>query len=355
MHPEIPSLDDHPGNARRIALTVSCRDADELPKVPDAGSFRRVDGVDVQVMHNGIVVERDGYCGPWMTEIIRCLHGHHEPQEELVFSAILNRISTSEDAPSMIELGSWWAYYSLWFRRTFPQGRVIAMEPDASFLETGRRNFSLNRETALFVRGAIGPHPGELLQFPAESDGKVHDVRQRDVEGLMRLGHVGRLSLLLADIQGMETTLMEQIRPLIACGGLRFLVVSTHHHVISGDPLTHQKVLEAVASNGGHVIAEHSVGESFSGDGLVAASFCEGDSDLVVEVSRCRQRDSLFGELEPYLDLALARVRQAEAAQGELAAENAELRRQIVERLRKGGEMDSHGAFTDRTRWRRRR
>lgn len=36
-------------------------------------------------MHNGVKVIAGGYYGSWMTEIIRLLQGHHEPQEERVF------------------------------------------------------------------------------------------------------------------------------------------------------------------------------------------------------------------------------------------------------------------------------
>jgi hypothetical protein len=90
----------------------------------------------------------------------------------------------------------------------------------------------------------------------------------------------------------------------LAAGRVRFLIVSTHHHSISGNPLTHQRALSRLLDAGAHVIAEHSVPESFSGDGLIAVSFDERDRDLIVEVSHARAKDSLFGELEPDLDAA---------------------------------------------------
>ena len=317
-----PRLNAFPDHPKRIALTLSCRDCDALPKVSDAGRFREVDGVTVQVMHNGVLVEKDAYCGAWITEIIRCLRGHHEPQEELIFSRMVERLLATEERPSMIELGSWWAYFSLWFRRALPRSHVVAMEPDQRFLEVGRRNFGFNRESATFIHGAIGPHPGETMRFLAESDGGFHDVPQYDVAALMSLGGLDRISLLLADIQGAETILIEQLRPLIARGCIRFLLISTHHHSISGDPMTHQKVLAEIQAGGGHVIAEHTVGESFSGDGLIAASFDPRDAEMVVKISLARQHDSLFGDLEPDLATAWARADRAEARR---AKENAEL------------------------------
>ena len=109
---------------------------------------------------------------------------------------------------------------------------------------------------------------------------------------------VDRVALVLADIQGAESALLTGAREAFAEGRVRFVVVSTHHHSISGSPLTHQHARETLTARGAHVIVEHSVGESFSGDGLVAASFDERDCDMRIEVSRARHVDSLFGELE---------------------------------------------------------
>ena len=75
--------------------------------------------------------------------------------------------------------------------------------------------------------------------------------------------------------------------------------------------MTHQKALKVIEESGGHVIAEHSVSESFSGDGLIVASFHEVDRDFVVEVSRARAKDSLFGEWEPRIkEIQVAHERQ---------------------------------------------
>ena len=39
------------------------------------------DGTRVQIMHNGLRVLADGYCGEWMTQLIARCRGCHEPQE----------------------------------------------------------------------------------------------------------------------------------------------------------------------------------------------------------------------------------------------------------------------------------
>ncbi|MGI8847283.1 MAG: FkbM family methyltransferase [Candidatus Dormibacteria bacterium] len=323
--PLTPRLAEFPEHARRIALTVSCRDADALAKVEGAGEMRQVEGSTVQVMHNGILVERDCYCGSWMTEIIRCLRGHHEPQEELVFSHLVGRLAATEPDASIVELGSWWAFYSLWFLAELPGGRAVAVEPDEAFLEVGKRNFALNGRTATFLHGAIGDDPSGTLRFRAESDGLDHSVPQYDLATLMAMAGLERVGLLLADIQGAETILIESARGLIEQGLIRFMLISTHHHSISGSSMTHQRTLATVEGLGGHVIAEHSVGESFSGDGLIAVSFDPRDRDLSVSISRARQKDSLFGELEPELELALSRASACEVELRQRAADSAAL------------------------------
>ena len=49
---------------QRVAVTLRCRDADSIPKVPGAGSIQREpDGTRIQLMHNGLKVLADGYYG----------------------------------------------------------------------------------------------------------------------------------------------------------------------------------------------------------------------------------------------------------------------------------------------------
>jgi hypothetical protein len=70
-------------------MTVNCRNADPISKVAGAGEIFERKGQLLQLMHEGTVVKADGYYGPWMTEIICRLHGHHEPQEELLYHHLL--------------------------------------------------------------------------------------------------------------------------------------------------------------------------------------------------------------------------------------------------------------------------
>ena len=284
---------------RRIALTTAVRDTDRIPKVPNAGEVILRDGVPVQIMHNGILVYEGCYAGPWMTEVIRQLRGHHEPQEEVAFHAILERLAADTPDPVMVELGSFWAYYSIWAKSEIPAARLTLVEPDLANLAVGRRNLALNdMEAESIIHAAVGSEHNAMGRLRWESDGQRHVTRQITVDGLMDERGIDRIDLLLCDVQGAEVAMLRGAGRALRERRVRFLIVSTHHHRICGDPLTHQHCVNILREAGAHFIAEHSVSESCSGDGLIAASMDARDTDLNVDVTVVRARDTLFGELE---------------------------------------------------------
>ena len=90
-----------------------CRDTDPIPKVRRAGHVVLLtDSRRVQIMHNGVQVVADGYYGAWMTKLIELCSGHHEPQEERIFHEVVSRLPPGG---TMLEVGGFWAYYSIWF------------------------------------------------------------------------------------------------------------------------------------------------------------------------------------------------------------------------------------------------
>jgi FkbM family methyltransferase len=287
-----PLLSLEEGAQRRVELTVSCRDADAIPKVRESGELRVQDGLHVQVMHEGTRVLAGAYHGEWMSEIIRRLRGHHEPQEEVVVHRILERLRGKQD-PMIVELGAFWAYYAIWAMRAVG-GRGVIVEPDPGNLEVGRTNLRLNGLTALCVQAAVGGPHGSTRQVLCESDEVERDLRVVTLAGLMAEHGLEHLDLVLADVQGPEDDVLARATTQLVDRRIRFLVISTHHESISGDSHTHERCLETLADAGAHIIAAHTVEESFSGDGLIAASTDPRDAEFKVEVSRCDPRASLF-------------------------------------------------------------
>ena len=138
----------------RIDTAAQCADAEYLPKVKNAGDiFTDKAGSKIQVMHNGIKVLADTYYGEFNTEIVSKLNGHHEPQEEKAFFEVLKYVKPSS---TMIELGSYWSYYSLWFRQAVPNSKNYMVEPVSRNFELGKKNFSLNGFSGVFEQAFVG-------------------------------------------------------------------------------------------------------------------------------------------------------------------------------------------------------
>src|SRR5688572_173233 len=292
----LKDLDIEPELKRRILITTGCHDCDAIPKVPHAGEVFADGLVRYQLMHNNVRVIEDCYCGRWMTETIRLLKGHHEPQEEKIFHEVLKHLSPGA---IMVEVGSYWAYYSLWFRQALKNATNYMIEPDPNNLEVGKRNFAINSAEGSFFqysigRSYLGPRP-----FRCESDGQEHPVAEISIDDFASSVGLNRIDLLLADVQGAELPMLEGATQCINSGKIRFLFPSTHHHSISGNPLTHQQCLQFLRERGAHVIAAHNVTESYSGDGLIVASFDERDRNIPeVKISKNHPTNGLFRELE---------------------------------------------------------
>lgn len=264
---------------QRIEMTCGCLDSEGIPKVPGAGEVFIRDGVRLQRMHQGLSVVADGYQGPWMTEVIRRLRGHHEPQEELQFHHLLRHCRPGS---RMIEIGAFWAYYTAWFLSAVSGSTAVCLEPDPRNAACGRRNLELNGLTATWVTGAAGRTFEAGAQFKPQPDRDAISVPVHGLASLLGAAGHGPVEMLHIDAQGAELPFLESLADPSVIGTVRFLVVSSHDHRITGSPTTHEDCLRIIARLGGTVLAEHSVEESFSGDGLIVASLHPADAALAL-------------------------------------------------------------------------
>jgi FkbM family methyltransferase len=276
----------------RARMTLSCRDAETIPKVADAGAMKEYGGCTVQIMHEGTMVVAGGYCGDWMICIIEGLRGHHEPQEELIFHHLIRHCRAGS---LIVELGSFWAYYTNWYLGAVKGARAICLEPDKNNLFVGIENLRLNDRSAIMVNACVGECSLDSVEIQRESDGEIVKVPQWDFRRIMAESE-GEIEMLHIDAQGAELPFIRGMRHAGCTGKVRFLVVSTHHHSISGSLSTHQDCLMELKRMGAIILSEHSVDESFSGDGLIAASFHSGDASMrLPSISKNRPEYSLFG------------------------------------------------------------
>jgi FkbM family methyltransferase len=252
---------------RRVNEALLCADAEYIPKVSDAGKVR-VDekGNRVQVMHNGLLVAADGYYGDFVTQIIERMKGHHEPQEEKVFHEVLKAVGPGS---TMIELGCYWAYYSLWFQKAVKNARNFMIEPAKAALECGRKNFRLNGMHGDFTLARIGhtSSPGWQASEAEAANAEAPTVCVRD---FVREKGIGKVSLLHSDIQGFEYEMLRGCGDLITCRQIEFVFISTHS--LKG----HFQCLKYVTRNGYTIIAEHTPKESYSEDGLIVGTASPG-------------------------------------------------------------------------------
>lgn len=281
------------GPEARYELTVSCHDADVIPKVPNAGQIIKDDqGRDLQVMHNGVLVAAGGYYGNIIKRIIETLKGVHEPQEELAFYKLLPLV---RDDAVMVEFGCYWAFYSIWFKTERPNGRVYCFEPSERHLGVGKRNFEINGiEDYTLEAGICGSK--ERVEWAqrrfadAKLTGRIVNIKQ-----LVSQFSLSEIDILHMDVQGAELDVLEDGIEYLQDGLVKFLFVSTHHQSIAGPPQIHEKCLHLLKKIGAKILVEHDCFESYSADGLIVAYLGKETLDLPeIKISYCRASEGAF-------------------------------------------------------------
>jgi Methyltransferase FkbM domain len=214
-----------------------------IERVPQAGV---VEGNEVY-LHNGNrvpVAGPEAYYGQFSTLLV-LNRGVHEPLEEYVFQELLKHLPPS---PRMIELGAYWAHYSMWLKRVRPQAIVTMVEPDPGNLEAGRANFARNGFEGEFIHTFVGKGGWKLDEFFA-SRGLTH------------------LDILHVDIQGAEGELLDGGRETLGDSQIDYLFVSTHSQEL------HQRVSEELTRFGYRVeVSSDFDNETTSYDGFLFAA-----------------------------------------------------------------------------------
>lgn len=277
----------------RTIMTLNCRDSDPIPKVANAGRIIDHHGESVQVMHEGSLVLAGGYHGDWMAQIIRGLKGHHEPQEELIFHSLL---PYCRHGSRIVELGAFWSYYSMWYLREVPGSVAVCVEPDPNSLAIGQKNMAINGllDRTHYVEGWVGGGDAPELTLQPETTEAPRTLPRINMDAVLALAEGGPIEVLHMDTQGAELPFLNSLHKE-HLEHVRFLVISTHHHSISGCPNTHEDCLRRLGELNARILVEHDVDESYSGDGLIVASFATEDENVrLPPISRNTPAQSLF-------------------------------------------------------------
>jgi hypothetical protein len=214
-----------------------------IERLPQAGM---VEGQEVY-LHNGNRVPVFGvgaYYGPF-SQLLVINRGVHEPLEEYVFQETLKNLPAT---PLMIELGAYWAHYSMWLKKVRSQAIVIMVEPDPNNLAAGRANFSRNGFNGEFITASVAKRHWELDAF----------LQSR------KISHV---NILHVDIQGYEVELLDGGRNTLSRALVDYLFISTHSQAL------HQRTKSELAEFGYRVeVSSDFDNDTTSFDGFVFAS-----------------------------------------------------------------------------------
>jgi len=181
-----------------------------INRVRDAGHINQDNTI---TLHNGNKVVFSGELSYYddYSNILILNRGVHEPLEEFCFQEVLRQIK--QDSPVIIELGSYWAHYSMWFLQRFSNGIAYMVEPDIKNLNCGVNNFKINDYVGTFINEGIGK--GYL-----------------SVDSLIDKYGIGRVSILHCDIQGGEVEMLEECSKSLSSYSIDYLFISTHNQEI---------------------------------------------------------------------------------------------------------------------------
>ena len=247
---------------QRIDLVKSCPDNAKIKIADNAGALFS----DYQLMHNGLKITPGSYYDYGNTVLLRENKGVHEPQEEYVFQEVLKILPPNA---VMMELGSFWAFYSMWFLSALPLAKAFMVEPDPHKMNFGKLNFKLNNLKGIFDLGFISDHHQLKTSIPTLS-----------VDYLVEKHGIDFLDVLHCDIQGYELKMLHGANSVLKKKKVGFVFISTHSNQLHNDC---EKYLQTI---GYSIICSADLDETYSWDGLIIAQAPAYLSTMKIEISK---------------------------------------------------------------------
>ncbi len=233
--------------AQRISTVKASADNQQLNHVLNAGKVFE----DHQLMANGLKITLGSYYDYGNTHLLIENQGVHEPQEEYAFEKILSVIPAGG---TMMELGSYWAFYSMWFARDVKNSKCVMIEPDPHKMNFGKLNFRLNGLSGTFDNGYISDKADLAPSIPYYS-----------VDFLMEKHKISHLNILHSDIQGFELKMLDGCATALHDGAIDYFFISTHSNQL------HSQCIERLRSFDYDIVCDANLDESYSVDGLIVA------------------------------------------------------------------------------------
>jgi len=233
---------------KRMEEAVLCADNMHIPRVDNAG---RIEGNN-QVMHNGIKVQLGSYYGFGYTHLLQQNKGVHEPQEERVFHEVLKFMP---EGARMMELGSFWAFYSLWFQQKVKGALSYMVEPEYLNMIKGKSNFKINGFRGVFIQAFVGYKPSVKNDHPPTIT----------IDNFMEENKIDHFNILHSDIQGEELNMLKGSVNALTSGKIDFVFISTHSDAL------HEDCKNFLNGFGYEIIGSANMSQSYSVDGVLVA------------------------------------------------------------------------------------
>lgn len=231
----------------RIDDVVNCPDNDFIKRHAKAGIVKN----GKQMMHNGILITLGGYYGEPMTQMLKINKGVHEPQEEFAFEKVL--LNMSEGA-TMIELGAYWSFYSIWFNKMVKGAKNYLVEPELFNMMYGINNLRLNNAQGNFTRAYVGKTSSKGIFPPVIC-----------VDDYVSENNISFIDILHSDIQGYEYEMLLGAKKSIIQNKIGYMFISTHGNEV------HYKCLNFLMENEFQILCHADEFDTYSLDGLIVA------------------------------------------------------------------------------------
>ncbi|NOT76821.1 MAG: hypothetical protein HOP08_18000 [Cyclobacteriaceae bacterium] len=262
FHRDFPRYKITPYWQQRIAIVKMSTDNQKLEHVAEAGKVFS----DHQLVHNGMKITLGSYYDYGNTHLLMENHGVHEPQEEYAFNEIMKVIPVGG---TMMELGSYWAFYSMWFAKRVRGAQCLMIEPDPHKMNFGKLNFKLNGLEGVFDAGFITDEADINPSIPFYS-----------VDYLMKKHSISHLNILHSDIQGYELKMLDGCKDAMNASKIDYFFISTHSNEL------HQLCIDKLKRHEYLIVCDADLDESFSVDGLIVAKRRGTEGPDIISISK---------------------------------------------------------------------
>lgn len=230
---------------KRIEIVKQCPDNEKIQGHPDGGKILK----NCQLMHNALKITLGSYYDYGNAVLLQENKGIHEPQEEYVFQEVLKTLPSEA---CMMELGSYWAFYSMWFAASIKKAKCIMIEPDPHKMNFGKLNFKLNKLTGTFDLAFVDQYTNLKPSIPSYS-----------VDHLFKKHKINFLHILHSDIQGFEYKMLQGALDSINENKIGYIFISTHSNKL------HYQCKDFLEQHNFEIICSFDLDETYSWDGVL--------------------------------------------------------------------------------------